>query len=91
MAYIRRKKDVLTGTFFDKSKNQSTWPMGVIQNAKSPTGYSYGTLDEITPLMGIGYVKIDGFVVNDLTWIVIDGEGNAWSETNEEYQKKYTV
>lgn len=90
MTKITKKTDNINAVFFDKSNNPSEWPQNVVANIKSPTGYSYGSLNQKSTKMGTGYPAIDGFVVPDKSWILVDGTGKAWIETDDEFNEKYS-
>jgi hypothetical protein len=87
MAKFEKIKDVTEAVFFDKSVNPSQWPAKVQANIKSVTGYSYGTLDDLTSAMGYPYK--DGFQLEDLNWIVTEN-GVSFPMTDTEFKKVYS-
>lgn len=89
MAKWKKKSSEIDAEFFDKSKPEVQWPVGVRVNVESPTGYSVGTLDTLLYDMGDNkeYPYIDGFVVKDLHYIITHHDGTQEMQTKEEFEK----
>jgi hypothetical protein len=90
MAKYVEKKIEIDADQFDASQNPGQWPAGVRVNAGSPTGYSYGTLAEIQAPMGPGYVRVDGFPVRNLDFIITDRDGIKYSLAPDEFNARYS-
>jgi hypothetical protein len=91
MAKVKKKSDDIDAEFFDASLDKLLWPKNVQVNVNSPTGYSYKTLEPKSTKMGNGYHAVNGFVIADKTWLLKDGNNNAWIETDEEFREKYSI
>lgn len=88
--YIEKKIEV-DAEQFDSSKSQSQWPVGIQTNALSPTGYSYGTLAEIQAPMGPGYVRVDGFPIDDFDFLITPSNGIKFVLNSTEFSARYTT
>lgn len=65
-----KKKENKYDCYFFEIDHPENWPVNVRENAKSTTGYSYGTLDYIDDKNG-GLTR-DGIELKNNTWIVIE-------------------
>lgn len=72
---------------FDSTKPSGAWPIGVQVNGASKTGYSYGTLNTVA--LGGGNVKIDGFPIAHLEYLVKFSDGTAIAMTKTEFDLNY--
>lgn len=89
MAIVKQSAYIINADFFDKSKPVNEWPAGIIVNAKSKSGYSYKTMNEL-PTLEPGNKRIDGFGMPDKHWLLVDNIGNAWIENDDDFKKKYS-
>lgn len=89
MAKYKNKKAFIDAYFINFSK-PGEWPKDVINNAFSPTGVSYKSLNE-QPAQGqsAGSVFIEGIPLKDQSWLVIDWRGVPSNLTDEEFNKRY--
>lgn len=93
MAKFKRiqKENIVDAYKFEADK-PDTWPEGIIENDKSITGYSYGTLEItvtsekfkfINPKTGnlntktVSSPNKDGFEISDGDYLLIDSNGKA--------------
>lgn len=89
MAKYTKRIVVVEAEQFDSTKSQSSWPAGVIVNAKAKSGYSYGTLNEVS--LGSGNVKIDGVPINHLDYIVKMVDGIVMTMGKAEFDATYEL
>lgn len=89
MAKFIKKDTEFESFLFDASRPKSEWPERCQSNVKSPTGYSYGTLEERTAPMGPGNIIIDGIAIPAQCRIVFDKNGIPYYESDEEFNKKF--
>lgn len=87
MSSYREKPAVIDANQFNSSLPPATWPTGVQTNTLSPTDYSYGTLEVTTD--PVGAENMDGFVINDLDWIITDIDGIVTKMSDADFQLKY--